>query len=68
MIIGRSHPKNETLKVTIDCEPGGGYVVLTRDEFEKFTAGETIYRLSSDSQGEFVVRLQLVRYEEEHDV
>jgi hypothetical protein len=61
MIVGRSHPDNKTKKLKIDCEPGGGFVLLTCKEFERFVAGEPIWKLSGDAQGDFTITLKLER-------
>jgi len=61
MTLGRSHPSNTQQQVTIDVQPGGGYVVLTAAEFERFTKGEPLVRHSEDAQGPFKFTLVLER-------
>lgn len=61
MTLGRSHPSNTQQQVTIDVQPGGGYVILTAAEFERFTRGEPLVRRSEDAQGPFKFALVMER-------
>lgn len=61
MILGRSHPNNDQRQVTIDVEPGGGYVVLSAAEYERFIAGQPVVRRSGDCHGDFKFTLHLER-------
>jgi len=61
MILGRSAPSNTEPTVEIEVEPGGGYLTLTPDEFERLTHGDPVKRRSGDCHGDFTIVAQIVR-------
>jgi len=57
MILGSNGgPKGQ---VTIDCEKGGAYLILTKEEFDRFKKGEPITRRSGDCRGDFTITATL---------
>jgi hypothetical protein len=61
MTFGRNHPASETTEIQITVEPGGGWIVLTPDEFWQLVSGEAVEKRSGDANGAFILRTQLVR-------
>ncbi len=61
MIVGRSHPENTHTQIVVDVEPGGGYILLTHAEYDRFALGEPVKKRSGDKDGYFTFVVQLVR-------
>jgi len=61
MILGSSHHKNTERTIPIECEPGGGYIILTADEFDRLQQGEPVKKRSGDCRGDFEIVAQIVR-------